>query len=52
MALALSDQRTYTAKVSQKVVDLEGVRVICLNTPLGSNYCNFMEKFMKNQVKC
>ena len=34
------------------VADLEGVRVVSLNAPLGPNYFSLMGKFMKNLVKC
>ena len=33
------------------VADLEGVRVVRLNPPLGPNYFNFMGKFIQNKVK-
>ena len=39
-------------KSLQPVADLEGVRGVRLNPPLGPNYFNFMGKFMKNQAKC
>ena len=38
--------------VPDSVADLEVVRVVRLNPPLGPNHFNFIEKFMKNEVKC
>ena len=46
------DQISDVAESKPAVADLEGVRVVRLNPPLGPNYFNFMGKFMTNQVKC
>ena len=55
--LGLTKNQTHSREsvvrhVINTVADLEGVRVVRLNPPLGPNYFSFMGKFMKDQVKC
>ena len=47
------EPRTYTfGAAGAAVADLEGVRGVRSNPPLGPNYFKFMGKLKKIQVKC